>query len=449
MTITEFKDLLFKKAAAAGFEDYEVYSEKADSFSVTVFKGNIEKYRKNIAAGVGFRGISAGKTGYAYSEDLSPEATDFIIKEAKANAEIMNPEETAEIFEGCKTYPDVEGLYNPNLALVSDKQKIEIAMELEKAAYAYSPKIKQVTSCTVGSSESEVLIANSKEMNLSQKRNSIFAYINVIAEENGRKKTGSEILAGTDLAAIDKEKLVKKACDEAITALSAESAKGYTGKVIFKNEAFSDILETFQQNFYAELAQKGFSLLKDKEGEKIAADCVTIADEPLLKDGYSSTGFDSEGTASYNKTVIERGTLKTLLYNMKSAKKAGKVSTGNGFKSSYKGSVQTFATNFYIKSGDISYSGLVKELDKGIIITSVSGLHAGANPVSGDFSLLSEGFLVENGEIIRPVDQITCAGNFYDLLKNITKIADDLKFSLSGTGSPSLIADKITISGGL
>ncbi|MCD7904138.1 MAG: TldD/PmbA family protein [Clostridiales bacterium] len=447
MNITEFKELLFKKAEDAGFEAFEAYSEKTDSFSITVYKGEIEKYKKNIAVGVGFRGIADGKTGYAYTEDLSPEAADFIIKEAKANAEIMNPEETAEIFEGCEKYPEVLGLYNPELTLVTDKEKIETAKELERAAYAYSPKIEQVTSSTVGSAETETLIANSKGLSLSQRRNSIFANISLIASDGGSKKTGWDIFAGTELKDKDKESLVKKACHEAITALTAASVKGCSGKVIFKNEAFSDILQAFVQNFFAELAQKGFSLLKDKEGERIASECITIADEPLLEGGFASTAFDSEGVASQNKLVVEKGVLKTLLYNLKSAKKAGRASTGNGFKASFKGSVQTFPTNFYIKKGEVSYEELVKTLDNGVIITSVSGLHAGANPISGDFSLLSEGFLVEKGKIVRPVDQITCAGNFYELLKNITQIADDLKFDISGIGSPSLIADKITISG--
>ncbi|MCD8089795.1 MAG: TldD/PmbA family protein [Clostridiales bacterium] len=447
MNITEFKDLLFKKAEKEGFEEYETYSMKTDSFSVTIFKGEIEKYKKNIAVGVGFRCILNGKTGYAYTEDLSDEAADFIIKEASANSEIADPEETADVFEGCKSYPTVEGLYNPYLSDVSDGKKIETAKELEKAAYAYSEKIEQVTSCTVGSGETETLIANSKGLNLSQRVNLIYASINVTAADGGRKKTGSDIWAGNRLEKLDKEKLVKTACDNAITALTAKTVKGYTGKVIFKNEAFSDILETFLQNFFAELAQKGFSLLKDREGEKIAGDAVTIVDEPLLKYGYASTAFDSEGVASKNKTVVEKGVLKTLLYNLKSAKKAGVESTGNGFKTSYKGQVQTYPTNFYLKNGELPYPDLVKSLENGVIITSVSGLHAGANPVSGDFSLLSEGFLVENGKITRPADQITCAGNFYSLLKNITLLSDDLKFSVSGIGSPSLIADGITISG--
>ncbi len=447
MNLTEFKNLLFKKAEEAGFEEYETYSEKADSFSVTIFKGEIEKYKKDISAGIGFRGIIKGKTGFAYTEDLSEEAADFVINEAKANAEIADPEETAAVFQGCESYPEVEGLYNPKLSELSGKEKIETAKELEKAAYAYSDKIEQVTSSTVGSAETETLIANSKGLNLIQKRNNIVAYISVIASDGDRKKTGSEIFAGTDLKKLDKEKFIEKACGEAITALSAKQIKGYSGKVIFKNEAFSDILETFLQNFFAEFAQKGFSLLKDKEGEKIASEALTIVDEPLLKDGCSSTAFDSEGTASYNKVVVEKGVLKTLLYNLKSAEKAGRASTGNGFKFSYKGQVQTYPTNFYVKEGEVSFPELVKSLGDGVIITSVSGLHAGANPVSGDFSLLSEGFLVEKGEIKPPVEQITCAGNFYSLLKNITQISNDLKFSVSGIGSPSLIADGITVSG--
>jgi PmbA protein len=217
--------------------------------------------------------------------------------------------------------------------------------------------------------------------------------------------------------------------------------------VVIKNEVLADILECFSGCFFAESVQKGFSMLKGKVGEAIASDKVSIADEPLLESGYATTAFDSEGVASYNKLVVENGKLVTYLYNLKSANKDGVKSTGNGFKSSYKDTVSTAVTNFYIKPAEKSYDELVAELGNGLIITEVAGLHSGANGITGDFSLAASGFLVENGKVIRPVEQITVASNFFDMLKDIEEIGSDLYFSSSAVGAPSVIVKNINISG--
>ena len=122
-------------------------------------------------------------------------------------------------------------------------------------------------------------------------------------------------------------------------------------------------------------------------------------------------------------------------------------STGNGFKGSFKGRVSTDTTNFYLKAGSLSPERLLERLGDGLFITSVAGLHSGANGITGDFSLAADGFLVEKGSIIRPVEQITIASNFFELLKNIEETADDFYFSVSGVGSPSVLVKSISVSG--
>ena len=95
----------------------------------------------------------------------------------------------------------------------------------------------------------------------------------------------------------------------------------------------------------------------------------------------------------------------------------------------------------------MSLDDLMKEINEGVIITDLAGLHSGANTVSGDFSLAAKGFYVENGKKSFPVEQITVAGNYFDLLKNITAIGNDLKFPMSNVGSPSVIVEGLSIAG--
>ena len=149
-------------------------------------------------------------------------------------------------------------------------------------------------------------------------------------------------------------------------------------------------------------------------------------------------------------TVVENGVLKSYLYNLKSALKDGVASTSNAGRMGAAGAVTTAPSNFYIAKGEKSFDELKTALGNGLIITEISGLHAGLNPISGDFSLIAKGQLVENGGIVRSVDQITVAGNFLALLQGIEAVGSDLRFgppSGGRIGSPSLLINKLIVSG--
>jgi PmbA protein len=207
------------------------------------------------------------------------------------------------------------------------------------------------------------------------------------------------------------------------------------------------LLSAYCSVFSGKQALLGLSLLSGKVGETVAADCVTLVDDAMYEGGYVKTAFDGEGVATYKKNVIEKGVLKTLLYNRKTAKKDGVASTGNGFKAGLTGSVKTATTNFYLAKGGISQEKLFSQMGDGLFITSLMGLHSGCNAVSGDFSLSAEGFCVEGGKLGQPVEQITIAGNFYHLLEAVEEIADDLYFGSAGIGSPSVLVRNLDIAG--
>lgn len=437
MNIVAFKNKLFENALKSGFEDCEIFYTDMDSFRVNIYKGEIEKYQNKSSSGFGFRGIYNGKMGYYYSELVDDSVIDSVIKNAKENSEILTSDQQEIIFEGSEAYPDVI-LYDESIANLTVEDKIEMARLMEKTAYDYNDKITAVSTAMISTGEGEVYIANTKGLELSSKSNYIMGYTEVIAKQDGSIKEKGELYIGT-LSKFDTVETAKKACKKAVSALCGSSVKSGKYKAVIYNDAFADILGCFVGNFYAENAQKGFSLLKNKTGEKIADSIVTIVDDPLLKNGVMTTAFDSEGVAAYRKNVVENGVLKTLLYNLKSANADGVNSTGNGFKSSFKSQVKTSHTNFYILKGSNTFDELVSEVKDGILITEVTGLHAGANAISGDFSLAAEGFVIKNGKIDRPVEQITAAGNLYNILKSIENVGDDLFINSNGIGSPSVV----------
>ena len=446
MDINIFKEKLFKKALQEGFTDFEIYYYSGKSISINVLKGDIEKFTNNTSGGLSFRGFYNGKMGYSYTEKISEDAIDSLLQYAKENSEIISEEEKEEIYKGDDSYTPVKS-FHQELEDVDVDVLIEKALAMEKAVLSYDDKITSCNHCMIGKSYSELYISNTKGLCLTDKSNYIMAYASALAKENDDVKSGMEIKASFSLDDIDENYIGKTAAKKALSYLGAKSLPSKKYNIIFENETFTDLFSCFIGNFCAESVQKGFSLLKGKLNEKIAPDNITIVDEPLLENGYSSSSFDSEGVACYNKTIVEKGVLKTYLYNLKTAKKDGVKSTGNGFKGGYKGKIGISPTNFYIKNGKTPLDTLFNNVEKGIFITGLSGLHAGVNNISGDFSALASGYLIENGKKTKPVEQITIAGNFYNMMLNIKDIADDLKFSLSGVGSPSVFVGELSVSG--
>jgi PmbA protein len=444
--IERFKDRLFAAAKQKGFTDCEIYYAGGSSFQVKVFEGEVREYKNSGNAGLSFRGTWKGKMGYAFTERIGDDAVPFLLDNAAENAEIIEDADVEDLYAGPASYPGVK-LYDASLERVTPEDKIALALKMERAALDYDGRVAAVDFCGVETGEHERYIANSLGLSVSQRGNSacVFSFPRVRGE-NGQVKVQGDVRTGKDLISFDPEAFGRKTAEKALSYLGAESVPAGSYRAILDGDAMGDLLGTFVKAFSAEEAQKGFSLLKGRIGERIAAGIVSIRDDPLLDQLPGSTAFDGEGVAARNKLVVENGVLKTFLHNRKTAKKDGAEPTGNGFKLSFKAAVGIGPSNFYIAAGSGSRDGLIAEMGDGLIVTNLEGLHSGANAVSGDFSLSAEGFLVRGGKIARPVEQITIAGNFFSLLKDISAVASDIEFK-GNVSSPSVLVRELSVAG--
>lgn len=446
MEFNLFKEKLFEEANKAGFEEYEIYYADGESLSINIYEGEVEKYKLNTAFGLSFRGKINGKMGYSYSEILDEEAIKTLIQNAKSAALTIENDDVKFIYEGDKEYKEIDS-FKKELEGINPDKYIELALQMEKECKKQCDKVINFHSCAIGYGKSIYGIINSKGLNLKNERNSLSAYVIPIIEADGEKYDGMGYVLAQKLDDIKPDELAKQAIEEATSRIGGKSIPSGKYKIIINNEAMVSLLGTFSSIFNSEQAQKGLSLLKGKEGEMIASDIVTLIDDPHLKDGLGTCSFDDEGVATYTKEIVTNGKLNTLLYNLKTANKAGVKSTGNGFKSSYASTVGVSETNFYIKPGEKSFDELCEIVKDGVIITEFAGLHSGASSVTGDFSLAAKGFMIENGKKTFPVEQITIAGNFFTLLKDIEEVGSDLKFPMSSIGSPSIIVKELSIAG--
>ncbi|MEO2508666.1 TldD/PmbA family protein [Clostridium paraputrificum] len=446
MEFREFKEKLFNRAKNEGFQECEIYFVNRESLNITVYEEEVEKYNLNKTFGLSFRGKIQEKMGYSYTEIMDEEAIEMLVKNAKDGAKTVESEDIQFIYEGDKEYEEVK-TYSEDLESVKPSELIDIALNMEKEAKQLSDKVVNLGGCSVGYGTSSYGIYNTKGLELSNKTNLLTAYVVPIVEESGEKYDGTGYVTANSLKEVNPTKIAKQGIEEALSRINGKSIKSGKYKTLIYNEAMVSLLSTFAGVFSGDAAQKGLSLLKDREGEIIASSIVTLVDNPLLENGLASTPFDDEGVATYKKEIISKGKLETLLHNLKTANKAGIKTTGNGFKASYASTVGISQTNFYIEKGSKSIDELYEEVGEGLMITELAGMHSGANSITGDFSLAAKGFYIENGKKSFPVEQITIAGNFFDLLKEIKVIGEDLKFPMSSVGSPSVIINELSVAG--
>ncbi len=447
MEINSFIKKLFERAAEAGYAAAEAHYNTGDQFEVSVKGGEIIDYSVASTISLSFRALVDGKMGYASTQVLDDEAIDLLIGSVADNAHMIENDDEEFIFPGSDSYPQME-VYNPAIDEITAAEKIEMAKQLEKKVLALDPAIKQVQMTQVNSMAGETRIVNSKGLDVSFRDNAIgAAAVATAVSEEGKVAVGMGFKFVRKPEELDLDKIANDAVKDAVAGLKAEPVVSGAYPVVFRSDVTASMLRCFASVFSADMAQKGLSLLKGREGEEIASSIVTIVDDPLDTNAMACRPFDGEGVATARREIIRDGKLTTLLHNLKTAKKQGVETTANASGSI---PVGIAPSNFYIVPGEASAEALYEQVGEGLLITDVEGLHSGANQISGDFSLGARGYRIEGGKLTSAVNQITVAGNFFELLKNITAVASDLEFGFPGSsciGAPSVMISKLSIAG--
>ena len=443
-----FIEKLLARAKKAGFDAAEAYISESSDFETAVHKGEITQYSVSDTMTLGFRALKNGKTGSASTQVLDDDAIDMLIRAAKEAAELSESADER-FFAGSESYPELKCTQG-KLQAVSAAEKIEMARRLEQLAFDYDSRIVPFDGCGVYSTLSRRRLVNSLGLDLSAENECMGAYVYPLAKEGEKSSVAGRMAFSADPANINLRALANAAAGEAVSMLDAESVSSGKYLILLRNDMAATLLSTYSSLFSAYAAQKGLSLLNGREGDLIASPCVSIIDDPWLEDSFSSRAFDGEGVATQKKAVVEGGRLNTLLHNLKTAARQGVKTTGNAARAGAAGPMTVAPSNFHFAAGKYTAEALAKEANDGLLVTSLMGMHSGANTISGDFSLGAKGYLIRNGKIDRPVNQITIAGNYLQLLKDIEACGNDMYFSSPASsrfGSPTLMVSALSVAG--
>lgn len=443
MTYQEFKEAVIRAAGDRGVTEYELYYTESGSTVVEIFQEEVKGYSTDSAKGICFRCVVQGHAGYAATENFTGEEAVSLVERARANALSMEGNEEAYLYG--------TGDHYEKLAVCQEEQPsgtklTETALALQKKLYQADSRVADGTQSYLAAGEERYDIYNSNGLDLEDKITFTQCVAVPLVRDGDEMYNGMEDWMGS-FRELNLDHIASEAVEDAVSTIGAQGVESGKYSVVFSGRAMAQLLRTFSDVFSAEEVQKGRSLLKDREGEKIASDCITLVDDPRYQGSAVQRTFDGEGVAAYKKNVVEKGVLKTLLHNLSTAGKAGVKSTGNASRPSYSSVVSVSPFTFYIHPGEATKEELFSKAGNGIYVTNLEGLHAGANPVTGDFSLAASGFLLKNGRKTKPVKGFTVADNFFTLLQKITDVDGELKMLNGSFGSPSVLAGDITVGG--
>lgn len=442
MTYRDFSKQAMAYAASLGCDACELFYANGEDFEVNAAGGEIDRYSVSRSAGVSVRVSLGGHEGYAYTESLGePEK---LVDRAADNARCIESEDEHPM-QTKQAYEEVRR-EDSALSKMSAEERIALAKRMETLCLAADPRVKRVIYCTAEYGAGSVIMENSLGLCAEKSSNASAIYAMPSVQEGDEVQTGFAFRMGPEAA--DAEGCAREAVETALGKLGGAPVPSGSYGVLFQPFAFCDFLAAFSSMFSADEAQKGCSLLAGKEGTRIASEHVTLWDDPF--DPVAPRAFDGEGTPCVKKAVIERGELKTLLHNLKTAKKAGVASTGNASRRSAASTVGVSPAVFRVEPGQETFGQLLSRLDEGLVVTDLEGLHAGVDTISGDFSLKAAGFLVRGSQIVRPVSGVTVAGNFVQMMRDVAAVGCDFRFALPQGGfygSPSVLVSELRVAG--
>jgi PmbA protein len=437
MTFEQARDYLLQKARAIGI-DAEVLASHRRELTVQAHGGRLEEITQATQGGVGVRVVAEGKTGYAYTEERTPEALDWVLAEAHENA-LLQSETGGFLPAGSELgRHDLlgEGLSAPL------EQKRQAALEVESGLRA-DPRMRQVQMTRYSENETQATLGSTQGVSGAYRNgySALMAY--AVMGEGSSLKQAFEVDISREFHALDPGRTSQEFIRKTGRLLGARPLKTGRYKAYFEPEAFGQLLAVMGMFMLsAKNVLEGKSLLSGKIGQQIATEIFTLIDDPTLPDGLASRPFDSEGTGARRTVLIENGVLRTFAHNSETARKMGVENTGHASRS-YKGVLGVAPTNLFVEPGQG-----VKQ-DDGIVVTDMMGLHAGANPISGEFSLQALGLKVEGGEVAYPVENFTVAGNFLELLSRITALGTKLEWHpmMGIVGSPMVEVAELSFAG--
>lgn len=432
--------------AAEGDEAVEAYAEESRQTEASALRGEVEGLTFSESRGVGVRVVRDQRQGYSWAADPSLDEVRNAVRGARENAALAEPDEFNGLpgFEPADPMPE---LFRADTAEVTTDRKVQMALDLEGRAVSRDPRVTKVDAAQVGDAVGRVAIASTAGVAAEYQRTDAWCVVVTLAVDGEETQTGYSFKIARRLDDLGPDAIADEAVERSLQMLGA--VKPPTGKVpvILDQFAATSFLGVLATALNAESVLKGRSLFAEMVGEQVGSDLVTLVDDGRVAGGPGTCPFDDEGVPSGRTELFTRGALNGFLHGSYTARRTGggQRSTGNA-KRGYRSTPGVGTSNFYLDSGASTFAELLAHAEGGVLIRDVTGVHSGANPISGEFSVGATGLRITGADLGEPLREMTIASTLPEMLAGITGVGDDLRF-FSSVGTPSILIGEMTLAG--
>ncbi len=432
--------------AARPGEQVEAYASRGRSTSVRAYRGEVEAFTQASSAGIGVRVVIDGRQGFASAGSLAPDVIATLLDEARDNARFAEPDDANGLAVPDGHAAPVLDLWRDDVLGRDADWKIAQAIALEARVRDADPRISGVRSASFADSISERAIVTSTGLAIQGRGTFASLGVSALAKDDSGTTTGAGSTFGRSTLDLDADRAAADAVRRATELLGAH--KPDTGRItiVLEPRLAATLLGLVAGMVSGSAVLKGRSLFAGRVGEQVASPLVTLVDDPTDPRSLGADSHDGEGLACRRVPILEAGVLQGYLHNTYTARRMGTVSTASAVRGS-RSTPGVGAAALQITPGHGSAEELLRGVDRGLFVTSMSGLHSGVNTVSGDFSVGVEGLLIRGGALAEPIREATLGSTLPRLLSGIVAVGADLEWQPGGTGSVTLVIDDVTLSG--
>ena len=433
-------------ARAAGLDHAEAAASEGQSLEVNVRRGEADLVKNSHSRGLSMRVILDGRVATSATTDVGPDALEaFVARLADmvrfAEEDPLSLPPTPREQNG--TWEDLD-LFDRSTARIDAAKAISLATRAEAAAFKHDKRITSSEGAGFSRTVGHSVLATSGGFLGRNAGTSQYLVAHVVADdEGGKKRNGHHWAGGRHYKSIGRPEAVgREAADRAVRAIGSIKLETGVYPIVFDRDAASTVLGLVASCVMGDRVHRQQSYLGERLGTAVASKHVTIVDDPRIPRGPGSRAYDGEGRKTKKNTVVSKGELRGFLLDTYSARKLNMKPTGSGAGGG--GVPHATSSNFILRSGRAAPESLLRGIERGLYVTHMMGF--GFDAMTGNFSRGAGGFLIEHGELTRPVGEITISRNLDGILKGIERVANDLVLRTS-VAAPSFRVDEMTVSG--
>lgn len=431
---------------AAPGEEIEAFVARGMSTSVRVHGGEVESLTQAGSSGIGVRLVRDGRQGFAWVGSLDDDVVKETLAEARDNAAFAEPDDWVGLAAPDDvTAPELD-LWRDEMASLSTARKVELALELEAAVRAGDARIAGVRTATWGDGSGEAAVVTSTGIEVWGRSTGCHLAVSALAEDGDETQTGHGVSVGRAPGDVSVAEAADEAVDRATRLLGATQPEGGLVSLILEPRMAATVMGIIGGMLGGEAVLKGRSPFADRLGDEIAAPVVNLVDDPTDERSLGADTHDGEGLATRRNVLIQDGVLRTFLHNTYTGKRSGGISTGSAVRG-YRSTPGVGCQALALAPGAGSLDELIAGVELGVLVQSMTGLHSGVNPTSGDFSVGVEGLMVRNGRLAEPVREATVASTLQKLLLGVEAVGGELEWTPGGTAAAPIVVGGVTLSG--